>query len=116
LENDFFIDRAVQRTKTYSGIPEFWAQDAGVQLSMGRINDRTIEHLGTTDLGIIAARRALLHAAQDLRERGALPATVHHPELYRVRGAAVLIPDEVSWIDSTHEHRKVLAGVNHPGV
>jgi len=115
LENDFFLDRAVQRTRTYSGIPEFWAQDAGVQMSMGRINDRTKEHLGTTDLGIIGARRALLRAARQL-EAGAPPLSAQHPEWYRVRGAAVLLPRGASWFEATVEHRKVHAALNHAGV
>ena len=116
LENDFFIDREVQRTKTYSGIPEFWAQDGGVQMSMGVINDRSQEHLGTTDLGIIGVRRALLRSARMLQEQGGPPPSAVHPEWYRVRGAAVLISKDASWTETTVEHRKVHPDVNHAGV
>ena len=46
-------DYELQRTTKFSGIPEFWAQDAACQESMGTIYDRTQEHLGTSDLGVI---------------------------------------------------------------
>jgi nitrite reductase/ring-hydroxylating ferredoxin subunit len=116
LENDFFIDRDAQRTKTYSGISEFWAQDAGPQLSMGPIYDRSKEHLGTSDLGIIAARRRYLREARALQEHGTVPDTVLHPEYYQVRSAAVLIPSDRSWIDATADYTRVLAGVNQDAV
>jgi hypothetical protein len=112
LENDFFIDREVQRTKTYSGIPEFWAQDAGPQLSMGRITDRSQEHLGSSDLAIIAVRRRLLDAAEALRDRGEIPSEIGDPARYAVRSDAILLPTSESWLDATVERRKALAGVN----
>ncbi len=112
LCNDFFIDRKVQRTQTYSGISEFWAQDAGPQLSMGRIVDRTQEHLGTSDTAIIAVRRRLLEAAKALGDEGKVPPQAHNPACYAVRGDAVLIPATQSWFDATIERRKVLTGVN----
>lgn len=112
LSNDFFIDREVQRTRTYSGISEFWAQDAGPQLSMGRIVDRTGEHLGTSDLAIIAVRRRLLRAAEALRDQGRIPSEISNPSVYAVRSDAILLPANESWVRATAERRKVLAGVN----
>jgi hypothetical protein len=112
LANDFFIDRAAQRTQTYSGIAEFWAQDAGPQLSMGQIVDRTQEHLGSSDTAIIAVRRRLLQAANALRNEGVAPFQVHDPACYAVRSDAVLIPAGESWFEATVERRKVLAGIN----
>ena len=112
LDNDFFMDRAVQRTETYSGIPEFWAQDAAPQLSMGSVFDRSREHLGTTDLAIIAVRRRLLAAARLLRECGTAPEEVHSPESYMVRSDAVLLPPGVSWFTATEDRRKVTPDVN----
>jgi phthalate 4,5-dioxygenase oxygenase subunit len=112
LENDFFIDRDVQRAKTYSGISEFWAQDAAPQLSMGVICDRTQEHLGTSDSAIISVRRRLLRTAKDLRDNGMEPAEVDDPDVYMVRADALIIPLEESWLRATEERRRVLAGVN----
>lgn len=115
-ENDYFLDRDLQKSKLFSGIPEFWAQDAAMQEGMGPIFDRSGEHLGTSDLGIIRARRRLLAAATALEKNGELPATVLDPEVYRVRGAAALIKTGEDWLDATAELRKVIPGINQPGV
>jgi phthalate 4,5-dioxygenase len=112
LENDFFQDREVQKTQTYSGIPEFWAQDAALQLSMGAITDRTKEHLGTSDLAIIAVRRRLISAAKALRDRGEVPAEIGNPSSYQVRSDALLLPADQSWFEATAERRMVRPGVN----
>jgi hypothetical protein len=116
LENDLRVDRAVQKTLTYSGIPVFWAQDGGTQLSMGTICDRTREHLGSTDLGIIAARRKLLKAVAGLHDKGETPPGVRNPEWYRVRAAAIELKRDQSWYEASEEQRRVLPGVNQAGV
>jgi phenylpropionate dioxygenase-like ring-hydroxylating dioxygenase large terminal subunit len=112
LGNDFGQDRAVQRTENFSGIREFWAQDAAPQVSMGPIFDRTTERLGTSDLAIIAVRRQLLEAAKGLRERGAVPGEIGEPECYAVRSDALLLPRGEAWFEATAERRKAVAGVN----
>jgi hypothetical protein len=53
---------------------------------MGRIVDRTDEHLGTTDIAVITARRRLLRMARELQE-GVEPYAAYHGDLYRVRAA-----------------------------
>jgi phthalate 4,5-dioxygenase len=116
LENDLRIDRHVQKTLTFSGIPSFWAQDGGTQLTMGKILDRTKEHLGTTDLGIIGTRKKLINAAHALRERGETPPGVHNPEWYQVRGAAIEIKRDQNWYEASEDKRKVIPGVNQAGV
>jgi hypothetical protein len=115
-ENDYLWSREIQRTRFYSGIPEFWAQDAAMQEGMGPIYDRTKEHLGTSDLGIIRVRQRLLEAARTLCDRGMPPPGALEPALYRVRGAAALLPRSASWVEATKEHRMVIPGVNPPGV
>jgi phthalate 4,5-dioxygenase oxygenase subunit len=112
LHNDFGIDRQVQRTQTFSGIPEFWAQDAAPQVSMGPIFDRTTERLGTSDLAIIAVRRRLLEAVNSLRERGAVPGEIFDPTCYAVRSDALLLRADESWFEATTERRKALVGTN----
>jgi phthalate 4,5-dioxygenase oxygenase subunit len=116
LENDFFLDREVQKTTHYSGIGEFWAQDAALQGSMGAISERSEEHLVTGDVGIVRVRRRLLQALAAMRGGSGSAPAVHEPDAYRVRGAAVLIPADASWIEATEEHRKVIPGVNQAGV
>jgi len=70
--NDYFIDRDVQKTKTYTGIPGINTQDYALQEGMGAIVDRSQEHLGTSDRAIIAARQLLLEGI-DAVERGEMP-------------------------------------------
>jgi phthalate 4,5-dioxygenase len=66
LANDFLIDRELQRTRTYTGITGLNTQDYAVQEGMGPIVDRSTEHLGTSDRAIIAARRMLRRALDDI--------------------------------------------------
>jgi hypothetical protein len=68
--NNWMIDREVQKNETFSGIPGVNAQDRATQESMGRIVDRTKEHLGPADTAIIATRRLLQEALRALMEGG----------------------------------------------
>jgi phthalate 4,5-dioxygenase len=106
----------VQRTASFTGIPEFWAQDAAMQEGMGPIFDRSNEHLGTSDLGIITVRRRILQEARALAAGGNDPPGVWNPEIYQVRGAAALLPHEADWLAATADLRQVVPGVNPPGV
>ncbi|MEO5699819.1 MAG: Rieske 2Fe-2S domain-containing protein [Casimicrobiaceae bacterium] len=65
--NDYLIDRAAQKARTsFCGVAGIGEQDAAVQESMGPIQDRTREHLVSTDNGIIMTRQRLMRAARDL--------------------------------------------------
>ncbi|HEY0582208.1 MAG TPA: Rieske 2Fe-2S domain-containing protein, partial [Chloroflexota bacterium] len=101
LENDFLLDRQRQKTEFFTGIAEFWAQDAAVQETMGPIFNRGSEHLGTSDLGIIRVRQRLIRAARDLHESGEVPPTALNASLYAVRGAAAMLPVGAPWIEAT---------------
>jgi phenylpropionate dioxygenase-like ring-hydroxylating dioxygenase large terminal subunit len=114
--NDYFLDRSLQRTTLFSGIPEFWAQDAAMQEGMGVIFDRGREHLGTSDMGIIRVRQRLLGEARLRAESGQPPASALDPDLYGVRGAAVLLPESAAWVEATEDLRKVRPGYNPAGV
>ncbi len=91
VKNHFNIDREVQRTRTFTGIPGVREQDAAVTTGMGAIVDRTKEHLGTSDMAIIAMRRILIKGAKDLMQ-GTEPHAASHPELTRVRGWSYVLP------------------------
>jgi hypothetical protein len=45
----------------------------------------------------------LLRLAKALREHGATPLGVREPEIYRVRGTSVVVPDNVDWVDAVKE-------------
>ena len=66
--------------------------------SMGPIYNRSREHLGTTDVAIIAMRRRLLTALEDL-DHGIEPDAAHHGGLYRVRGGSAVLPRDVAFPD-----------------
>ncbi len=95
--NDYLIDREAQRAKrSFSGVAGIAMQDASLQESMGPVQDRTRERLGTSDSGIIMARQRLLRAANALAADGTAPPGLE-PAAQRVRSAALLLPKEVAF-------------------
>jgi hypothetical protein len=60
---------------------------------MGYICDRTEEHLGTSDLAVIAARRILETKAQDL-QKGSPPAAAGLHTRFGARPLDVVSPDD----------------------
>ena len=70
MSNDYFIDRHVQKTKTFTGVPGVNTQDFALQEGMGAIVDRSKEFLGTSDKALVTMRRLMLEATRDV-ERGA---------------------------------------------
>lgn len=87
--NDYRLDRRAQRTSSYMGIKGVSEQDAAVQDSQGEIADRTREHLGATDLGILRFRKLVMDSARDL-QNGIEPAAAGMPERYAVRSGAAI--------------------------
>jgi phthalate 4,5-dioxygenase len=94
--NDYMIDRELQRTSSYTGIPPIGPQDLAVTESMGPIYKRWQEHLGTTDLAIIRARQELLKAVRDL-QNGVEPYAASHPDVYHIRPFGVVLPRNVAF-------------------
>lgn len=94
-DNDWLIDREVQRTKTYTGIEGVNTQDHAVQESMGPIVDRTGEHLGSTDKAVIKARQLLLEGVETVRAGGDPRGLA--PTYYKLRAIEKVIPLGVSW-------------------
>jgi phenylpropionate dioxygenase-like ring-hydroxylating dioxygenase large terminal subunit len=110
--NDYLLDRSLQANSplnsggpNFSGIPSVRHQDRAITASMGHIYDRTNEHLGQTDLGIIRTRRRLLDAAKALAAKGEVPPGVNNPEAYRVRTGEIFLPEDADWLEETKELR-----------
>jgi phenylpropionate dioxygenase-like ring-hydroxylating dioxygenase large terminal subunit len=101
--NDYLLDRYEQLTYTFTGIKGTGEQDFSVQEGMGPISDRTTEHLGVTDIGIIAQRKMLLRSAAQLKE-GIEPPSAHNAEAYRVRPGDTMLPAGADWV--AHENTK----------
>jgi hypothetical protein len=75
---------------------------------MGPIYDRSQEHLGTTDLAIIAARRRLLEAARQL-QHGVEPYSAQHPDVYAVRPTAAVLKRDVAFDEDAGVRTALLA-------
>jgi phenylpropionate dioxygenase-like ring-hydroxylating dioxygenase large terminal subunit len=82
VENDYGIDREIQRRDSFTGIEGIHTQDTAVTESMGAITDHAGEHLTLSDLMIVRTRRLMLRAASALAESGTVPPGVDDPEVY----------------------------------
>ena len=115
-DNDYLMDRESQkRGEAFSGVRGIAQQDASLQESMGPIVDRTKERLVSTDAGIIKARQKLRKAAIALRDEGVMPPGVD-PAHHRVRSAAIVLPKEDSFIESSREAVAASPGVRQSSV
>jgi hypothetical protein len=80
-----------------SGLDGVLTQDHAVNETQGPILDRGAEHLGPSDLGVIAMRRALLHAVKGFMAGqdppGLDPAIPHD----RIAAATALGPANTPW-------------------
>ena len=93
-ENDYLIDRTLQREQSFTGIVGISEQDQAIADSQGRIADRTRELLGQTDLGVVRFRQLALQAVRD-RAAGRIPKGADAPNAYHVRsGDAMGAPDD----------------------
>jgi phenylpropionate dioxygenase-like ring-hydroxylating dioxygenase large terminal subunit len=90
--NRYGLDRDMQRRVNYSGIQGIETQDRAMTEGMGFVCDRSLEHLGTSDLAVIAARRVLERLARDL-ERGASPRAAHLAARFGARPLDVVAPE-----------------------
>jgi len=64
-DNNYSQDREAMKGKTYFGLgPCFSVHDIVITQSQGRIHDQSDEHLSSSDIAIMRARRALDEAAQ----------------------------------------------------
>jgi phthalate 4,5-dioxygenase oxygenase subunit len=96
--NNYLIDRERQKSgRNYSGVEGIAMQDASLQESMGPVQDRTREHLCSTDNGIILTRKKLLKAAQANRDGKPIPGL--DPASQRVRSCAIELPVEQKYKD-----------------
>jgi phthalate 4,5-dioxygenase oxygenase subunit len=93
--NNYLLDRAVQRAESYTGIDGINVQDRAIQESMGRIVDRSKEHLGPADKAIIQARKLMRQAVMTTRAGGAPDGT--GTSYYAVTAHEQVLPKEADW-------------------
>jgi phthalate 4,5-dioxygenase oxygenase subunit len=84
-DNRYLQDRdEMARDDTFCGMGRYIpAQDAFAIETQGRIQDRTKEHLGTTDIAIIEMRKALLDAIARMEQGGEAPGLLRDPAANR---------------------------------
>ena len=87
--NDYLLDREKQRTENFTGMRGIREQDIAVQEDQfgGPVTDRTKEHLGTSDAGVITLRRRLLNSVRNFQQ-GQEPPEPRKATAYRVRPIA----------------------------
>jgi hypothetical protein len=97
-ENDYELDREMQRTTNFTGIWGVHDQDRALAENSRNIGggdfgiaDRAREHLVSSDRAVVAARRFLINLADQLAA-GKDPELVHRPELFQVRAISKLTP------------------------
>jgi phenylpropionate dioxygenase-like ring-hydroxylating dioxygenase large terminal subunit len=89
--NNYGYDLSEQRSRTYTGMGEdINVHDQWAVESQGRIQDRTREHLGTTDKGIVLYRRMLLSEIRKASEGGAPLLVVGEAQGAAITGPATI--------------------------
>src|SRR5690606_6751758 len=97
-DNDWGFDPEEQNSLTYTGMGlDINVHDQWAVESIGPIQDRTVEHLGTSDRAVTAYRRILLKAIDDHGAGKALPGRTIPPE-------GVVAIDTLAPSDGWQEH------------
>ena len=79
--NHYMQDREKQKTVSFTGMDDFLTHDSAATETMGSLFDRSREHLGTSDKGVIAVRAFMLKAVKDLQKGNEPPAIFNDPEV-----------------------------------
>ncbi len=105
--NRYGQDRNEQKTKSNTGMgPFFPGHDLYATESQGSIQDRTREHLVSSDKAIVAARKQLLKAIKDVQEGREAQHVVRDPSQNRFPHLVVLselLPTSTDWRDYTQK-------------
>jgi phthalate 4,5-dioxygenase len=98
IDNWYQQDRQLMKSGLMSGIRGIVTQDHAVSESQGRILDRSQEHLGSSDVAVVAWRRLMLRTARALAEKGERPETLTKAMRWQdIKAATLIIPEERSW-------------------
>ncbi len=95
-DNAYQFDYGLTRSFN-SGVPGLWVQDAACQSGVTPIYDRTQEHLGSTDTGIVRTRRLLIDAARKLQADQLRPVSAGRPESFMQRAVSLTLPAGADW-------------------
>jgi hypothetical protein len=91
LRNNYLQDREQQKRETFTGMGQtFLIHDSCATESMGPIYDRAQEHLGVSDVTVIAVRRFLLQCIRALQAGKEPPHVVRTAEANDMRHVACI--------------------------
>ena len=100
-ENRYLQDREAMRAKrSFSGIEGKPHQDIAMIESMGRISDRSKEHLGNSDVVTIGLRRRLIKAVRAFLEGDEPPGLDSSIPYERLAGITIEVPADRPWTDA----------------
>lgn len=91
------------------GLPGLWAEDAACQSGVSTIYDRSQEHLGSSDTGIVRVRRVLLDGVKKLAQ-GTPPASASSPDSFMLRAISLTIPAGTNWVEAGRDFMKAEVG------
>jgi hypothetical protein len=91
-------------------MPGLWIQDAACQSGVSAIYDRTQEHLGVTDTGIVRTRRLLLDSVRKLSQEDQHLASAARPEAFMWRAVSLTLPSGADWRQHGGEHMQARLG------
>jgi phthalate 4,5-dioxygenase oxygenase subunit len=112
--NDYEIDRALQRTKSFTGIDGVQLQDQAIQESMGGISDRENENLASSDIMVARVRKLLVDSAVAFRDEKKLHLSATDARCYAgARGGQFLAGPSDDWLKA---YAKELAAAPWEGV
>lgn len=98
IDNWYLQDRQMMKTTNMSGIKGILMQDHAVSETQGRILDRTKEHLGGSDVAVVAWRRQMIRAARNFAKDGSLPAVLGKDVPWsKIRPSTVRFPATSNW-------------------
>jgi len=116
IRNDYLQDREEQRRETFTGMgKQFLIHDSCATESMGPIYDRSKEHLGASDITVIAVRKFLLQSVRALDAGREPPHIIRTPEQNDLRHVACIVAKIDDHQDPNAYIQKVIADTkNNP--
>jgi len=100
--NNFHQDRAAMEAGSWSGLPDFFPEDAAILMSSDPIRDRSKETLAPVDVAVARLYRTYLTIADQLEHGEELLGLNVDPRT--VRGLQGLVPEGGTWKDLVPDH------------
>jgi len=109
IHNHYLQDREEQKGETFTGMGKhFLIHDSCATESMGTIVDRSKEHLGTSDIAVIAIRKFLLQCVKALDRGQEPPHIIRTSEQNDLRHVACVVTKTDAGMDPKQYLEKLL--------